>query len=261
MTCGPARRPARSARTGRSRRRDPRRRGPHPHRVRTAARLRGPGVAPGRSAGSGHWAGRGWSPGVRAAGVGLRGVRGVAPRPDAASHPEGRGGSGHGAAGVGLRGVRGSPPRADTASDPEGPGGSGHGAAGVGLRGVRGVAPPGRYCEPPRRTRRVRAWRPGLVSGGSGGSPPRADTASHPEGPGGSEHGATPGGYGGKPPGVAFIGVPTGARNAGSGAPTGDQSTDMNATRKPPGTCQDPITSASREKCGAVRLCRVKVAR
>ena len=30
----------------------------------------------------------------------------------------------------------------------------------------------------------------------------------------------------------------------------------MNATRKPPGTCQDPITSASREKCGTVRLCR-----
>ncbi len=29
------------------------------------------------------------------------------------------------------------------------------------------------------------------------------------------ENRATPGGYGGKPPGVAFIGVPTGARNAG----------------------------------------------
>ena len=70
-------------------------------------------------------------------------------------------------------------------------------------------------------------------------------------GPQDPEHGATPGGYGGKPPGVAFIGVSTGARNAGSGAPTGDQSTDMNATRKPPRTCQDPITSASREKCPA----------
>ena len=48
------------------------------------------------------------------------------------------------------------------------------------------------------------------------GSPPRANTASHwrgrPKDPG---HRATPGGYGGKPPGVAFIGVPTGARNAG----------------------------------------------
>ena len=61
----------------------------------------------------------------------------------------------------------------------------------------------------------------------------------------GPRHRATPGGYGGKPPGVAFIGVPTGARNAGHGAPTGDQSTDMNATRKPPRMCQDPITSPS----------------
>src|ERR1700748_2902148 len=45
---------------------------------------------------------------------------------------------------------------------------------------------------------------------------------------------ATQGGYGGKPPCVAIIGVSTGARNAGKGAPTGDQSTDMNATRKQP---------------------------
>ena len=121
--------------------------------------------------------------------------------------------SGHGATGS-PPGGPGVAPRADTASHSEGPAGSGHGRLpGMGrpdrLRGVRGVAP-------------------------------RADTASHSEGPAGSEHGATPGGYGGKPPGVAFIGVPTGARNAGSGAPTGDQSTDMNATRKPPGTCQDP---------------------
>lgn len=35
---------------------------------------------------------------------------------------------------------------------------------------------------------------------------------------------ATPGGYGGKPPGVAIFGVPTGARNTGTSAPTGDQS-------------------------------------
>jgi energy-coupling factor transporter ATP-binding protein EcfA2 len=41
---------------------------------------------------------------------------------------------------------------------------------------------------------------------------------------------ATQGGYGGKPPCVAIIGVPTGARNAGKGAPTGDQSTDMSIT-------------------------------
>jgi hypothetical protein len=60
-----------------------------------------------------------------------------------------------------------------------------------------------------------------------------------------SELRATPGGYGGKPPGVAFIGVPTGARNAGSGAPTGDQSTDMNVTRKRPLVCQDLITTRS----------------
>ena len=87
--------------------------------------------------------------------------------------------------------------------------------------------------------------------GGSGGSPPGQTLRAPARGPQDPEHGATPGGYGGKPPGVAFIGVSTGARNAGSGAPTGDQSTDMNATRKPPRTCQDPITSASREKCPA----------
>jgi hypothetical protein len=69
-------------------------------------------------------------------------------------------------------------------------------------------------------------------------------------------YGATPGGYGGKPPGVAFIGVPTGARNAGCGAPTGDQSTDMNATRKPPRMCQDPITSPSRVSAGNRSRCR-----
>src|SRR5579864_2524029 len=66
----------------------------------------------------------------------------------------------------------------------------------------------------------------------------------------GGEYRATPGGYGGKPPGVAIIGVPTGARNAGSGAPTGDQSTDTNATRKLPPMCQDPITSRSQDSPG-----------
>ena len=98
----------------------------------------------------------------------------------------------------------------------------------------------------PSHTQRVRH------PGGPGGRPPPANTASPRRGVGNDpEHGATPGGYGGKPPGVAFIGVSTGARNAGSGAPTGDQSTDMNRTRKPPRTCQDPITSTSREKCPA----------
>src|SRR5579863_9298601 len=54
---------------------------------------------------------------------------------------------------------------------------------------------------------------------------------------------ATPGGYGGKPPGVAIIGAPTGARSAGSGALTGDQSTDMNGSRPTPRMCQDLLTT------------------
>ena len=57
---------------------------------------------------------------------------------------------------------------------------------------------------------------------------------------------ATPGGYGGKPPGVAFIGAPTGARNAGNGAPAGDQSTGKHVTPNPPLVRQDRITSESR---------------
>src|SRR5487761_443134 len=65
---------------------------------------------------------------------------------------------------------------------------------------------------------------------------------------------ATPGGYGGKPPGVAIIGVPTGARNAGSGAPTGDQSTDMNGTRPTPCVCQDLKTTKSLDAILATRL-------
>ena len=65
---------------------------------------------------------------------------------------------------------------------------------------------------------------------------------------------ATPGGYGGKPPGVAIIGVPTGARNAGSGAPTGDQSTDMNGTRLTPHVCQDLKTTKSLNAILATRL-------
>src|SRR5450755_3617009 len=48
----------------------------------------------------------------------------------------------------------------------------------------------------------------GVVPRESIASPTRATSKT-------SEYGATPGGYGGKPPGVAFIGVPTGARNAG----------------------------------------------
>jgi len=65
---------------------------------------------------------------------------------------------------------------------------------------------------------------------------------------------ATPGGYGGKPPGVAFIGVPTGARNAGSGTLTGDQGTDMNGTRTAPPMCQDLISTESQEFTAVTRL-------
>src|SRR5215469_10152111 len=57
---------------------------------------------------------------------------------------------------------------------------------------------------------------------------------------------ATPGGYGGKPPGVAFIGAPTGARNAGIGAPAGDQGTGKHVTPNPPLVRQDRIRTQSR---------------
>jgi hypothetical protein len=55
-----------------------------------------------------------------------------------------------------------------------------------------------------------------------------------------------------------IIGVQTGALNAGSGAPTGDQSTDMNGTRGAPPMCQDPMRMKSRELILATRrlLCR-----
>src|SRR6266568_624208 len=84
--------------------------------------------------------------------------------------------------------------------------------------------------------------------GGPGGCPPGRALRAPGEGAESPEHSATPGGYGGKPPGVACIGVPTGARNAGSDAPTGDQSIDMNRTRKHPLVCQDPITTRSRDE-------------
>ena len=59
---------------------------------------------------------------------------------------------------------------------------------------------------------------------------------------------ATPGGYGGKPPGVAFIGAPTGARNAGIGAPAGDQSTGMHVTPIRPHVRQERIRSESGDR-------------
>src|SRR5437016_2745426 len=45
---------------------------------------------------------------------------------------------------------------------------------------------------------------------------------------------ATPGGYGGKPPGVAFIGVPTGARNAGRCSDGGPEHRYACYTETPP---------------------------
>ena len=54
------------------------------------------------------------------------------------------------------------------------------------------------------------------------------------------EDGATPGGYGGKPPGVAFIGVPTGARNAGRCSDGGPEH-HVHVTTKPPLVRQDRI--------------------
>ena len=49
-----------------------------------------------------------------------------------------------------------------------------------------------------------------------------------------SGHRATPGGYGGKPPGVAFIGVPTGARNAGRCSDGGPEHRYACYTETPP---------------------------
>jgi hypothetical protein len=113
------------------------------------------------------------------------------------------------------------------------------------------ASPPGKQAngEHPREAghRRAPSRRAGHA-GGPGGRPPERHCEPQRSRPKGGEDRATPGGYGGKPPGVAIIGVPTGARNAGSGAPTGDQSTDMNATRKLPPMCQDPITTRSRDR-------------
>src|SRR5690349_16612862 len=100
---------------------------------------------------------------------------------------------------------------------------------------------------PPEKKANDEHHPPQRAARGVRGVAPRKSTASHWRGAESPEHRATPGGYGGKPPGVAFIGVPTGARNAGSDAPTGDQSIDMNRTRKHPLVCQDPITTRSRD--------------
>ena len=77
----------------------------------------------------------------------------------------------------------------------------------------RPSGPPGAR---PERGPQVDAMRDRGPIGGFRGVVPPGETASlWRRRLKGAEDRATPGGYGGKPPGVAFIGVPTGARNAG----------------------------------------------
>jgi hypothetical protein len=73
------------------------------------------------------------------------------------------------------------------------------------------------------------------ATGGLRGVSPRENTASHSEADRKvGEDRATPGGYGGKPPGVAFIGVPTGARNAGRCSDGGPEHRYACYTETPP---------------------------
>jgi hypothetical protein len=70
---------------------------------------------------------------------------------------------------------------------------------------------------------------------GARGVSPRKNTASHSKADRKvGEDRATPGGYGGKPPGVAFIGVPTGARNAGRCSDGGPEHRYACYTETPP---------------------------
>ena len=92
------------------------------------------------------------------------------------------------------------------------------------------------YGKHPARTepRLSRPPSPASDDGGSGGIPP-GNTASHGEADlKAGEDRATPGGYGGKPPGVAFIGVPTGARNAGRRSDGGPEHRYACYTETPP---------------------------
>src|SRR5215831_17220837 len=57
---------------------------------------------------------------------------------------------------------------------------------------------------------------------------------------------ATPGGYGGKPPGVAFIGVPTGARNAGRCSDGGPEHRYACYTETPPSTSRPDYEGSRR---------------
>src|SRR6476646_1203492 len=100
----------------------------------------------------------------------------------------------------------------------------------------------------PRRRRwqaRPAAPRPDRATGGSGGDPPgKAPRAIAKQAQRPTKIRATPGGYGGKPPGVAFIGVPTGARNAGRCSDGGPEH-HVHGTPKPPLVRQDFITGFS----------------
>ena len=91
---------------------------------------------------------------------------------------------------------------------------------------------------------RGRRWRPQPPQrpigrqGAPGGIPPEKHREPWRSRPKADEDRATPGGYGGKPPGVAFIGVPTGARNAGRCSDGGPEHR-MHVTPKPPLVRQD----------------------
>ncbi len=93
-----------------------------------------------------------------------------------------------------------------------------------------------------RRAQRAPGWGTGggaagevRATWGARGVSPRENTASHSEADlKVREQRATPGGYGGKPPGVAFIGVPTGARNAGRCSDGGPEHRYACYTETPP---------------------------
>ena len=95
-------------------------------------------------------------------------------------------------------------------------------------------------CGPSQRSARRRRRGPGSAQqdgatwGVPGGLPPGKHCGHRRSRPNVGEDGATPGGYGGKPPGVAFIGVPTGARNAGRCSDGGPEHRYACYTETPP---------------------------
>jgi len=80
----------------------------------------------------------------------------------------------------------------------------------------------------------VSAQQDGATWGVPGGLPPGKHCGHRRSRQNVGEDGATPGGYGGKPPGVAFIGVPTGARNAGRCSDGGPEHRYACYTETPP---------------------------